>query len=979
MFFFTLDKSPKMVKKSKREVVPLGLQRVLTGLSRQVSALSPSAVLLFNSLYGNEQNKKVEKNRDAAGNSIKSILESSNDPLKRACALVELVDRITVGVQKSRENFDEFERSEEMKKKFEVYCQENLKTCLDACLLLKEALDNDIFPMEKVVKKRKIPREERVKGGAKEVEEVKIKKMQEHRMAEKMVQFFLGWDLDDLVSEKLPEFEEEPIKNIGLFQQLVGGIPVAPIADSILPFTLLEWQKEMFNALRSGQNVVVSAPTSSGKTMVALGYIVAFLQNELKSLLVYVVPNNVLALEVSAILNKYQDGRVSTYLDMEEDRRQDERVIVCTPAGAINSGLTDKVLPDSALLVVDEVHAIANEGGAEMEKCLREFSSVQTLLLSATMTDETVEKLSDCLMNTRNTVQINERTQFMVSQDMVPRVMEDGLHLVPMNPLGAVTVEELKDDDLDLSLTPRDVLSLFVRIVKIFGIGRVPEYLAPIRFFCLHQCNIPDKLKTLEDIEDEEEEDEGIIRRLTMTDIGKWQRSILDFLVNPPSQLRMDDWDEKVERIMASFRMSLTDESTAQFSAESAFNVVEEMKKKDMFPALFFFPNLYGAVQMASQIVRYLSMKECGSGKKEERAKKSKVRALEKQISSLERAKGNGRELRERRQKMEEQLEREVHSEMIAVPPEQCLSENGGIPPESFNELVAILKRWNKNFTQSHTLAQMVLHGIGVLSGDMPLELQVYIRHLFSSGVISLLMTTSDCAYGINTPTKTVVLANGSNEANRRQMKGRAGRKGLGFKAFSVSFRCGVEEARQHLKPLVGEHIEVYGLDENLSHWITDVEQKEINLDLEEEFYGTAYLRFGMGAVMAPKILEEALVETKGDTNRPLRILLSLLPCTPHNSPCRRRVDWSFTLPDGVNKLYEEYGIDSYPNVIVYEWMMNQRTNLTGEEKEELVKNAKNWAYLIYLLKSFFREKSLYEAIRDLITGCVISTATSLE
>ena len=159
---------------------------------------------------------------------------------------------------------------------------------------------------------------------------------------------------------------------------------------------------------------------------------------------------------------------------------------------------------------------------------------------------------------------------------------------------------------------------------------------------------------------------------------------------------------------------------------------------------------------------------------------------------------------------MELELERKKHSEMIAVEPERCLSNDGGISPESFKEFVEMLKRWNKNFTQSHYLAQMVLYGIGVLSGDMPLELQVYIRQLFSSGVIALLLTTSDCGYGINTPTRTVVLSSGLTEANRRQMKGRAGRKGLGYKAYAVSFRCDVAEARQHLTSLEGKRVELF-------------------------------------------------------------------------------------------------------------------------------------------------------------------------
>lgn len=968
-----------MVKKSKRPAVALGLSRVLVNLTQNVSVLTPSAVALFNSLYVGKI--KFEKVHDViGGNSIKSILESNNDPLKRACDLVDLVDKVVNGVKKSYETFEEFERSEDARSKLINFCEDRLKLCLDASLLLKEALDNNIFPMEEKVKIVKIPKEKRVNGEPKEREEIRKKKMLEQKMAEGMVKFFLGWNLDDVVLDKLPQFNlNEPLKNIGLFQQLVGGIPVSPIADSIMPFKLLDWQKKMFMALRSGQNVVVSAPTSSGKTMVALGYIVAFLQNELKSLLVYVVPNNVLALEVSAILNRYQEGRVSTILDMDSDRRQDERVIVCTPSGAINSGFIDTILPEKALFVVDEVHAIANSGGAEMEKCLREFSGVQTLLLSATMTNETVERLAECLCNNRDTIKINERTQFMVSQDMVPRVIDGEFRLIPMNPIGAVSIDELRDINLDLSLTPRDVLSLFVRMVKVLGVDNVPEYLAPIRFFCLHQRKVPEIIKSLGEVMGEEEEEEGIIRRLTMEDIMIWQKLIMNFLVNPGKKFEMSGRDKMVEKIISSYRMSLTDEMTIEFSPETAFKVVEELRDKDMFPALFFFPDLFGAVNMASYLVRFLLKKNVkGREKKDEKQKKSRVKTLEKQISSLERVKGNGREIRERRRNLRDDLDREFYSEMIAVPEEQCLNMEGGIPPETFNELVTILKRWNKNFTQSHSLAQMVLHGIGVLSGDMPLELQVYIRQLFSIGTISLLLTTSDCAYGINTPTKTVILADGLNEANRRQMKGRAGRKGLGYKAFSVSFRCSVEEARQHLKSLDGESITVYNCEDNMSDWITNVKNKEIEGELNKEFYKKSYLMFGKGAIIGPVILEEALVGTEGNSNRPIRILLSLLPCIPQNSPDKRKEEWEFNLPVKVLEVYERYGMKVYPNAIVYDWMMNQMDGIDEKQREELVGNAKRWLYFIYLLKDVFRD-NLYEILRELITDRIIATSVLLE
>ena len=49
----------------------------------------------------------------------------------------------------------------------------------------------------------------------------------------------------------------------------------------------------------------------------------------------------------------------------------------------------------NVILVIDEVHCIGNRDGVNMEYCLRYFSHVQTLILSATMTQNTIDKLKD--------------------------------------------------------------------------------------------------------------------------------------------------------------------------------------------------------------------------------------------------------------------------------------------------------------------------------------------------------------------------------------------------------------------------------------------------------------------------------------------------------------------------------------------------------------------------------------------------------
>jgi hypothetical protein len=925
---------------------------IISQLSNCVSTLSPAAIHLFNLLYRGEdtsKNSQADTNGDEINViSISNILNSTNNPLIRAKKIIEFIDKIFVAVEKASDEFKNFERSEEMKKKFEKWCEEHLKTCIEGCLLLKEALDNGIFP---------------------------VKKIKEEKVARKMVDFFLGWRKNGaIMSEKLGEFNiDKKIVNIALFQQLCGGIPIAPIADSIMPFTMLEWQKNMFIALRKRANVIVSAPTSSGKTMIALGYIIAFLMNEKKSILVYIVPNNVLALEISAILNKFIEGKVSTILDKDSERKQDERTIVLTPSGAIQSGIIDIELPESALLIIDEIHTI--EGNIELEICLHKMSMIQTLLLSATISDKIIEKLAEMIDNKMEKVIIKESTQFIVAQDMIPiQVNKTDINIVSINPISKMdNLEEIRGKEI--SMTARDVTVLFNKIVKKYGLKETPEYLAPIPFFCKYKCLKPELIKFLDEDEDEHEDEDtdevecGIINRLKMNDIQKWQECLIDFLIN-----------KEDNTVLKSYQNN--DLNIANITPYNAFLIIEECKKRDMFPALFFFKSLYGAIYYTGEIIKLLDSKQPDMIIRE---KKSNVKLLEKQIASLSKMKGNGKELRARRERIEFELQQSVHSEMISVSDYKCLSKNGGISPEEFGKYVEILKSWNKRFSQSHLMAQMVLYGIGILSGDMPFDLQVFIRGLFNSGFIVLLMTTADCAYGINTPTKTVIVGDGIGEIDRKQMKGRAGRKGLGFKAF---FLGGVKEeplVSPDIYPIYYYDVSTYEKFKSMD-WINKKVEHILYLKedsyIDKEFYKRAYLIFGLGAIIAPNILRELLKEGQIiDSNQNIRIILALIGCIPQNKPYRTKEEWGFEISEKIVDIYLSNGFKEYqPNWFAYQWLMNQKSEFSFSEKEECIENGKYWSYFIFLLFPIFKKilgenkgEEVYNDIQKLITNSIIN------
>lgn len=129
-------------------------------------------------------------------------------------------------------------------------------------------------------------------------------------------------------------------------------------------------------------------------------------------------------------------------------------------------------------------------------------------------------------------------------------------------------------------MTARDVTVLFNKIVKKFGIEDTPEYLAPIPFFCKYGCKKPEKIVFLdgdgEEDGEEEEDESGIIKRLTMNDIQKWQACLIDFLIQ-----------KEDESVPGSYQNN--DVMTAEFTPKNAFLVIEECKKEGYVPCSVFF------------------------------------------------------------------------------------------------------------------------------------------------------------------------------------------------------------------------------------------------------------------------------------------------------------------------------------------------------------------------------------------------------
>lgn len=966
----------------RAKLIPAGISN-LNLLGRSVKFLKPNELALFDKLYtGKEQSakQKISNTTDPNRfNTVKDITDASATEEEKAFYLIILIEKLENEILSLQEKKKLFQRSQEEDEDYQFKIDTHITNIFDAALLVKDSIDNELYSEEYLPRARKI------------------------------IDIYAKWIYTSSFSTKLPVFEKGDdisFPNIALFQQILGKLAPIPIANQIFSFSLLEWQRKMFMKLKDGDNVICCAPTSSGKTMIALGFIYTYLKYRPKSLLVYIAPNNVLAMEISAVLNKYVPNQVSTLLDDRKERKIDERVLVCTPTGAFTFDLISKDLLDNSFLVVDEVHCIGNDNGVKMEYCLRRFSSVQTLILSATMTLNTIEKLKNCIRKNReNITVINESTRFMIPQHFIPKLNEEGVFLASLNPLSSIVYEDLFNANLDIPMTPRDILSLYVKIVKEFG-KIIPEYINPIRFFFIHNLIKPSDIQTIgeidEDHEDHEEEEEetGDIRRLSLDEFAAWQKILIEFLANPPPKIvelhnkNDKDWKKSVESIISAYQMSITDESTLECNLENSYQLIEELKDKHMLQALFFFPNFRKALKYAGFIYSKLASKPASSrAERSDREREIKLEALKKRLQSLEKLKlkkgADVKDIKEQKYQLQEAIAN-LSSTGSCAQYQHSLAENN-IGTEDFNNLVDILKKWNSNLNMSSALAQMTQLGIGVLSGDMPLDLQILMRGLYATNSIGVLFVTEDCAYGINTPTKTVILSDGFNESQRRQMAGRAGRKGITTNAWVIYFRLqNAEEAGQKLTDLKGKKLVLYTDNKfpRQENWITPISNELYPYTLTREqllplgqFFMSSRCDFGHAALLSPFILESVIKGTISQTNRHICLILAVIACSPFNTPFENKEGWNYEFPDEVKKIYRENGFgEIVPNYKAYMWLTNSVSDFSEEELEEIVKSSKNWSYLFYLLMQFFSDEDLklYKQVQDLIILSNIRSSISV-
>jgi superfamily II RNA helicase len=165
-----------------------------------------------------------------------------------------------------------------------------------------------------------------------------------------------------------------PTKELQL--ELLGNrLPPLDFYNNI-KFSLDDWQIEVLKYIKSDFSVLVTAPTSSGKTILSTYFAT------IGKTVLYVVPSKPLAFQVASIFHSIAGEGIAIFVDdFSYYPSNDIRVVVGTPYEIENKFYA---LPELDIAVFDEIHNINSDCGACYERIIK-WHTGNFLALSATI------------------------------------------------------------------------------------------------------------------------------------------------------------------------------------------------------------------------------------------------------------------------------------------------------------------------------------------------------------------------------------------------------------------------------------------------------------------------------------------------------------------------------------------------------------------------------------------------------------------
>jgi hypothetical protein len=270
-------------------------------------------------------------------------------------------------------------------------------------------------------------------------------------------------------------------------------------------FILDMWQKHCIQNIYLKMNILLSLPTSAGKTVISTAAIRKFKK------IWYIVPTEPLALQLAGII-------IASLMEIEKRANETRRnvklaikslhykrfmgnddIIIATPDELFNLISQKEVDSNIDYVIIDEFHNMANNGiGKYIEGILlfAAYHQIPTICLSATIPNFNDVKT---MMETRFNLPVfgvSEKKRFF----NIERFMIKNLELIKIDPLNHISIETLRSNEFThIGLPPKDVYDLYQKLMEVTRINeKDPKFLKLDDVHKL-ECDIFSYLKTQPD------------------------------------------------------------------------------------------------------------------------------------------------------------------------------------------------------------------------------------------------------------------------------------------------------------------------------------------------------------------------------------------------------------------------------------------------------------------------------------------------
>ena len=560
------------------------------------------------------------------------------------------------------------------------------------------------------------------------------------------------------------------------------------------------WQRELLNAVDNKQSALIVAPTSSGKTFASYYCMEQVLKEDDEGVVVYVSPTKALVNQVAATCcvryKKEMPPGKSVYGVFTRDYRQNAltcQILVTVPQCLeilLLSPARQDWVARIRYVVFDEVHCIGSEIGAEVWEHLLLMIRCPFLALSATIRnpddlhqwlqsaeDEKFHRdtINDTLRpNSPKSYQValvmyNERYNDLEKFNYLPAKKEESIPKIEhIHPCSVVTTRQLKQSGTfpaHVSLSPRETLAFYDAIQTSFNDDESLLRLSPESYFKDAIFITKQNVRSYE----------SALKESFMTYVKNNDKRVNKVFDNLPSN-RTINWSFPKHRMK-------------DFLTFQIFPFVEELKRTDQLPVIFFSFDRGLCEEFADELIFCLEEKEkkCGVREKGEDKFEQKMAKAEKrhrdeevQAEATRKTESAGHDSFHQKKKTTAEASCFLVND---PPPDSCsFAGKGVLDAAGAQIIVERLTRWGEKSSDSEErFKEGLRRGVSYHHAGMSSKKRGAVEMLFRKKFVRVVFATSTLALGIHMPCKTVVFAKDSvflNTLQYHQISGRAGRRG---------------------------------------------------------------------------------------------------------------------------------------------------------------------------------------------------------